>query len=437
MTRVLRFQANRSFSPGAVLLCCAMVLLAPAQAAQASHHRGTDTWGDISATGVATLHVISRWSKGTVGDLTSGSGVDSSRFGVGRFQCEATGDVIVVSPVAGMRIVRVLDGTTVYQWPSGSFTLASTTVAIDSSSPTFDARSQVLTIPLGSTTDINQVNPPLNQQPGDYDIRWNDWTRVHGLQNLDPTDECGGLDDGFGFNVRVRWDGTVNHGPAFGPVNSIVGRGQPYLQSLNAIDPEGGPLAYIFAPLNPFFPDFGPQTQVPGLTLDSPTGLLAIPGGATAGLLDNHFAEPAADYLVKVRVADVKGAISEREILLDAVSPSGEAAADASLSVVPGTGSSLQISWTPACNATDHAVYWGTGTGTPNWTGRTCGLGTTGAASFDPGPIPPNTLVYFVVVGRTPFDEGSYGKFSSGVERPEATGSGSCDLPQVLGTCGP
>ena len=81
MTRAeLRFGANRSVSSGAALLCFAMVLLAPAGEAQASHHRGTDTWSDIGATGVVTLHVTTRWSKGTVGDLTVAVETSSPAF---------------------------------------------------------------------------------------------------------------------------------------------------------------------------------------------------------------------------------------------------------------------------------------------------------------------------------------------------------------------
>jgi hypothetical protein len=415
------------------MLWCGLGLLAPAQAAWASHNRGNDAWTDIGSAGVVTLHVTTRWDKGTIGE----SGVDSGRFGLARFQCPGTGQVITVDPPTAMRIVKVPEGFTMYQWPAGSFSLTGTTTAIDTLSPTFDARLQVLAIPFGSTSTLNQIVAPLNLPFGDYDIRWNDWTRIHGLQNLDPTDECGGLDDGFGFNVRVHWDGTSNHGPSFGPINPTVARGLPYSQNVNAIDADGDPRFYVFASLNPSYPDFGPQSQVPGLALDSLTGQMTIPAGDTAGLLDNHFAEPSADDLVKVRVSDSKGAVSEREILLDAVPASAEAAG---LMVAPGTGSSLQISWTPACNATDHAVYWGTSpiAGTLNWTGAACALGITGTANFDPGFTPPNTLVYFVVVGRTAFNEGSYGKSSAGAERPEAAGGGTCDTPQVLGpACNP
>jgi len=104
-------------------------------------------------------------------------------------------------------------------------------------------------------------------------------------------------------------------------------------------------------------------------------------------------------------------------------------------------GTAVTLAYTPACGALDDAVYWGTGpiVGAPVWTGAACGLGTTGAASFDPGDPAPGELIYFVVVGQTASAEGSYGAGFDGaspVERPEAVGLGSCDRPRVIGgTC--
>jgi len=428
-----RFRAGARSFPSVVVLWGAVALLASSQDARASHHRGVDDWADISANGVVTLRATTRWTQGTV----AASGVDASRFGMSVFPCDATGEPITVSPPVGMRLVRVSDGSTAYEWPANSFTLSSTTTTIDTSSPAYDARLQVLVIPLGSTPDPGQIAAPLNLAPGDYEIRWNDWSRVRGIQNLDPTDECG---SGFGFNVRIRWNGTANHGPALAAVNTIVGRSAPYNQNVNATDPDGEPLSYAFAPLNPLYPDFGPQTLVPGLALDGLTGQLTIPASTTAGLLDNSFAEPAADYLVKVLISDTSGAVTQREMLLDVVPTSGEAAGDGSLTAGPAFGSFVQISWTPACNATDHTVYWGTGpaAGAPNWTGAACALGTIGSASFNPGTPPAGKFIYFVVVGRTGFNEGSYGRSSAGLERPEAVGVGACDIPQTLNVaCSP
>lgn len=105
------------------------------------------------------------------------------------------------------------------------------------------------------------------------------------------------------------------------------------------------------------------------------------------------------------------------------------------------TGTAIELAYTPACGALDHAVYWGTGpiVSAPAWTGAACALGTTGLASIDPGDPGAGWLIYFVIVGQSATAEGSYGwEFdgTSGVERPEAVGVGACDRPQVLGgTC--
>jgi hypothetical protein len=100
-------------------------------------------------------------------------------------------------------------------------------------------------------------------------------------------------------------------------------------------------------------------------------------------------------------------------------------------------GTAVEVSYTPGCGTTDSAVYWGTGaiSGAPAWTGVACAVGNTGQASFDPGAVPPGTLLYFVVVGQNATREGSYGTGSAG-ERPEAAGLGACDRVQDLsGSC--
>ena len=106
-----------------------------------------------------------------------------------------------------------------------------------------------------------------------------------------------------------------------------------------------------------------------------------------------------------------------------------------------GTGTAIDLLYTPACGALDHVVFWGTGpiVGAPAWTGAACGLGTTGAATFDPGDPGPGGFVYFVIVGQTASAEGSYGTAfdgTSAIERAEAVGVGTCDRPRLIGgTC--
>ncbi|HEX5042862.1 MAG TPA: M14 family zinc carboxypeptidase [Candidatus Polarisedimenticolaceae bacterium] len=97
----------------------------------------------------------------------------------------------------------------------------------------------------------------------------------------------------------------------------------------------------------------------------------------------------------------------------------------------------IDVLYTPACGATDNAVFWGTGTfpGHPAWTGVACAVGNTGHAVFDPGALAPGTLLYFAVVGQNATREGSYGAGTAG-QRPEAVNVGACDRPQDLsGSC--
>jgi hypothetical protein len=77
----------------------------------------------------------------------------------------------------------------------------------------------------------------------------------------------------------------------------------------------------------------------------------------------------------------------------------------------------------------DHAIYWGLTPflGAAHWVAVTCGVGVTGAASFDPGIPPPGIVIYSVIVGQNGSVEGSYGD-----ARPEAVGFGACDLRQEL-----
>jgi hypothetical protein len=98
-----------------------------------------------------------------------------------------------------------------------------------------------------------------------------------------------------------------------------------------------------------------------------------------------------------------------------------------------GTGQ-IDVTYATPCGTSDHRIYWGdlADVSTYNWSGSACSLGTSGSASFDPGP----GSVFFVIVASDASYEGSYGTDSTPAERPQAVGVGSCDLPQDLaGRC--
>ena len=64
--------------------------------------------------------------------------------------------------------------------------------------------------------------------------------------------------------------------------------------------------------------------------------------------------------------------------------------------------------------------------------GSACGLGTTGSATYDPGAVGASQFFYSVVVGQNATFQGSFGRGTSGAERPEAVGVGLCDQAQRL-----
>jgi hypothetical protein len=90
----------------------------------------------------------------------------------------------------------------------------------------------------------------------------------------------------------------------------------------------------------------------------------------------------------------------------------------------------IDLTYTPACDATDHTVYYGdlSSVSSYGYADAACFLGASGTASFDPG----SGSWFFLVAASNGSDEGSYGKNSIGVERPEADGVGVCDVPQDL-----
>ncbi|HET9300952.1 MAG TPA: hypothetical protein VFO11_13470 [Candidatus Polarisedimenticolaceae bacterium] len=112
-----------------------------------------------------------------------------------------------------------------------------------------------------------------------------------------------------------------------------------------------------------------------------------------------------------------------------------EASPGASLMLASkGAGTSVALTFTPGCGATNHTVYWGSGpiSGALAWTNAACGVGNGPVANFDPGDPAPGGMLYWVIVGQTGLREGSYGQNTLLQERPEAIGVGACERPRVL-----
>lgn len=93
----------------------------------------------------------------------------------------------------------------------------------------------------------------------------------------------------------------------------------------------------------------------------------------------------------------------------------------------------ITITYAPACSATQNNIEVGDLTRTAmssyNWSNRACNIGNTGTATFYPGL----DAYFFIIVGRDASVEGSYGRASSGAERPESTTNVNCaNVPQQL-----
>jgi hypothetical protein len=148
-------------------------------------------------------------------------------------------------------------------------------------------------------------------------------------------------------------------------------------------------------------------------------------------------------YPVWLRVTDEVGVRACAQVPLTVISTStapGEAsrqsmpsqAIQASWSKATGQ---VHVTYTAACNSLSHAVYWGNLSQLASyaWSGAQC---VSGAGSID--FTPPAEDIFFVVVGNNGMNEGSYGRDSQNIQRPEAVAIGSCDLPQMLSpSCDP
>ncbi len=136
-----------------------------------------------------------------------------------------------------------------------------------------------------------------------------------------------------------------------------------------------------------------------------------------------------------VTATDAAGSTSEFSATWDTAAPSETSPPSLGqpMHVSKGSGTSVNVTYTAACHAASETIYRGASpiSGALNWTTSYCNVG----SSFDPGNPSPGAYHYFVIVGQNGISEGSYGKDSSGTERPEASGVGSCDLPQSLGSC--
>lgn len=251
-----------------------LAFLLVATPAFASHFRGGNVSAQVTETGVVTFTYETLWRKGSAFFPFDG--------------------------VAQIRFYNATDSGRVSALRTVTPNIGNTTVFRDVSDPAFDFRRQVVTVDLAA----------LGLPQGRYVARWENCCRIAGIQNAPESD--------FSLESLILWNGTRNSTPALNSrILTVVGKGLPYRQNLNAFDPDGRPLTYQFR-LGSSRPTHGPTFHTPGITLDS-EGLVFISAQSTATLIDINRFNPAGDYVFKVRVTDGDGAFAERDVLLDVV----------------------------------------------------------------------------------------------------------------------
>ncbi len=166
------------------------------------------------------------------------------------------------------------------------------------------------------------------------------------------------------------------------------------------------------------------RSTTSGFTPD-PTNRIAS-GVTTLTYSDTNVVDGTTYYYI-VRAVDALGNEDTNTIELSAtlacsVGPPGEPV-NLQLSK---SGGNLVFSWTAVgstCSGSDYALYQGDLTQLPTYTHDqiTC---TTGGATNYSMPIPAGTSLYYIVTALTSSEEGSYGRDSSGTERP--TSSTAC-----------
>jgi hypothetical protein len=92
----------------------------------------------------------------------------------------------------------------------------------------------------------------------------------------------------------------------------------------------------------------------------------------------------------------------------------------------------IDVRYSPGCATTNHTIFLGPleQVSSYGYQEARCYLGTSGETSFDPGQL---RNIFFLMAGENGLDESSYGRDSSGQERPEDVFSPPCDRPQGLG----
>lgn len=121
--------------------------------------------------------------------------------------------------------------------------------------------------------------------------------------------------------------------------------------------------------------------------------------------------------------------------IIGSASPQNPAEAGKPMTCYKDIAGSITCNYTNGGDCTtDNTIYYGniTNVSTYGYNGSVCYIGKSGSVTFDLG----DGSWFWVIVSNNGSKEGSYGKNSNGIERPEASNIGACDYPQDLtNTC--
>ena len=190
--------------------------------------------------------------------------------------------------------------------------------------------------------------------------------------------------------------------------------------------------------------DGGPFTAIRTFTSADSNDTYVFYGGSAIPLGHSWFPATASNIVLEFESSMTTGQFFVDDVVLTALlapTDGGDTVpAEAEGLVIDGfdteTGN-ISFSFTPACRAADHNVVYGPLEGVAGYaySGQVCDIGTSGSyTQFAPG----SGSYFFVVVGTDGLaTDGSYGKSSALVERPEDTGDPVCSFSQQIGAaCG-
>ena len=151
------------------------------------------------------------------------------------------------------------------------------------------------------------------QSAGNYYAYLRSSAWVAGIVNGNTNAGNGGS---WGEELQVAYTpGTASAGPTMLPATiDIIGRGYPYTQNLNSVDPDGTPVTYTNLVGN-IAPHFAPLFAIPGMSVSS-VGGISIPAVSTSAL-------SLGRYQYKVKVTDGSGGTGIRDVLVVVEDPTG------------------------------------------------------------------------------------------------------------------